>query len=94
MIWGCFRYHGIGELKYIDVKMDAGYNCNKRDCLCGCMRYIIQIPIYKVVDVHTKHFFADAGLTLFSSTFSELLTPQRPGFKSPPKLTIYNSKTT
>ena len=28
MVWGCFSYYGVGELVFIDVKMDALYYCN------------------------------------------------------------------
>jgi len=28
MVWGCFSYYGVGELRFIDTKMDAVYYCN------------------------------------------------------------------
>ena len=39
MVWGCFSYFGVGELTFIDVKINAPYYCNMlSSCLFSSVR--------------------------------------------------------
>lgn len=72
MVWGCFSYYGVGELTFIDVKMDAPYYCNMLSSSLfnsvrkmGLSEYIfVQDNDPKHTSKLAKSFFVDNNITV------------------------------
>ena len=82
MVWGCFSYYGVGELTFIDTKMDAPYYCNMlSSCLFSSVRKMGLDEFIFVQDNDPKHtsklakgFFSENNIDV------EPWPPQSPDF--------------